>query len=552
MAVIIKNNLWKSLIFCFVFLIITGWIFSGRPQIWQNPSIPPRVKEAKAIIEDYTGYTEVDASGYITITSATQITINGDADADAYVYRDMGINWLSGDFTQEFEFRNTGTGGGKWYPWIVANALDGAKGLKDYYAKNSGDGYYFEIRYKNGSVECKLGSFYTNVKSNCSATLSNNTIYYPRVTRSGTTLTIIIYSDSARTNSVSSASVTVGSETPRYIYAINNENKGRTGNTYAGDVYNLELYTFEQSAYRWFNNLNSTDVGTALASQDAAATLNASGDAFRLRILLHVDNSPLPSSGKNFKLQFAVQNGTCDASFTGESYTDVTAATAIAYYNNSTPADGAALAANASDPTHGGDTIVNQTYEELNNFTNSQGAIPAGQDGKWDFSLIDNSAPADTTYCFRVVMSDGTLLDTYSVIPEITTAAGTIVSVSISDGTITYGTLSSNSSQDTTASGLNDTQTATNDGNVSETFNIKGQNSAAWTLAATNGADQYIHEFSTDGGTNWIALSTSYQTLATGVASSGTQDFDLKITTPTSTSSYSQQSVDVTVSAIAS
>jgi hypothetical protein len=57
----------------------------------------------------------------------------------------------------------------------------------------------------------------------------------------------------------------------------------------------------------------------------------------------------------------------------------------------------------------------------LNNFTTSVSAIPKDQDGKWDFSLIDNTAPDDTTYCFRIVESDGTLLDTYSVIPEITT-----------------------------------------------------------------------------------------------------------------------------------
>ncbi len=32
-----------------IFLIIFAWIFSGRPQIWQNLRIPPEIREARAI-----------------------------------------------------------------------------------------------------------------------------------------------------------------------------------------------------------------------------------------------------------------------------------------------------------------------------------------------------------------------------------------------------------------------------------------------------------------------------------------------------------------------
>ncbi|PCI19160.1 hypothetical protein COB64_04180, partial [Candidatus Wolfebacteria bacterium] len=195
--------------------------------------------------------------------------------------------------------------------------------------------------------------------------------------------------------------------------------------------------TFEQSAYRFFNNADSTDVGSALASQDTAATLSSDGDAFRLRSLLHIGVANLASSGENFKLQFSERSGTCDTGFSGETYTDVTAGTAIAYNNNTTPSDGDNLTSNANDPTHGGDTITNQDYEELNNFTNSVSAINVGQDGKWDFSLIDNDGTSPVTYCLRIVKSDNSVLDTYSVIPEITTAAdstlfdtGTVIDVS--------------------------------------------------------------------------------------------------------------------------
>ncbi|HEY9584417.1 MAG TPA: peptidoglycan-binding protein, partial [Candidatus Paceibacterota bacterium] len=180
--------------------------------------------------------------------------------------------------------------------------------------------------------------------------------------------------------------------------------------------------TFTQSAYRLFANIDGADVGSALALQDTAASLSSNGDAFRLRQLLHVGGTNLGVSGDNFKLQFAEKSGTCDTGFTGETYADVTGATAIAYNNNATPNDNDMLTANADDPVHGIDTVANQTYEEINNFTNSVAAINAGQDGKWDFSLIDNDGAASKNYCFRAVKSDGSLLDTYTVIPEVTTA----------------------------------------------------------------------------------------------------------------------------------
>ena len=211
-----------------------------------------------------------------------------------------------------------------------------------------------------------------------------------------------------------------------------------------------------QSAYRFFANADSTDVGSALAAQDTSTTLSATGDAFRLRILIDVADAPLRPGEEDFKLQFAEQSGTCDTSFTGETYSDVTAATIIAFNDNSTPTDGASLTANANDPTHGGHTIVNQSYEELNNASVGT-MIAKDQDGKWDFSLIDNGATASTTYCFRLVTSSGSQLDTYSVIPEITMASAAspqTISFSISDNSIGFGSLSSSQARYATGDGL--------------------------------------------------------------------------------------------------
>ena len=224
----------------------------------------------------------------------------------------------------------------------------------------------------------------------------------------------------------------------------------------------IMLKTFDQGAYHFFNNANSTDVGSELtANQDTPVTLGATGDAFRLRMILRVNGVQLGASGKNFKLQFAEQSGSCDTGFSGETYADVGSGTAIAYSTANSPSDGDNLTANAEDPTYTG-TINNQDYEEANNFTNSVSAIAAGENGKWDFSLIDNVATANTAYCFRIVSSAGTLFTTnggsYLVVPQITMASGVVpptLTFSVSDNDIFFGTLSSSASQwaDNTADG---------------------------------------------------------------------------------------------------
>jgi len=125
------------------------------------------------------------------------------------------------------------------------------------------------------------------------------------------------------------------------------------------------------------------------------------------------------------------------------------------------------------------------------------------------------------------------------------------ISVSVSDGTVAYGTLAVGTSKSTCD--LSDTQTLTNDGNVTEDFNIKGQNSASWTLAETAGSEEYVHEFSTDTCpvSTWTPLTTDYQTAATGITAGGTSPLNLQITTPTATNDYTEQSVDVTILAVA-
>jgi hypothetical protein len=577
-----------------ILALVAIWIFSGFPQIWQNPRIPSKIQEAQAAspIPTYVGSgTFTIGTGAITppFPSGTQA---GDVCLLVAESENQAISLSSAQGFAELPSSPQYAGPAGTSPanriavfWKRLVGGDTAPTVAD-----SGD-------HTSGQIHCFRGV--TGVGNPWDVTVGGNDggandtsgVIPGSTTTVANTLVVLIQGTSYDGNSTAQCSGWTNASLANLTeWTDNTKNTGLGGGhcmatgekatagaysdttvtlantTYKGAI-SVALKppapTFTQSAYRFFNNLDSTDVGTPLAAQDTPATLGSTGATFRLRMLLHIGTDYLPASGESFKLQFA-QRGSdnqCDTSFNGESYADVTTSTVIAYNNNPTPADGAALTANTNDPMHGTDTIVNQTYEELNNFTNSVAAIPSGQDGKWDFSLKDNGASANTAYCFRVVKSDGSLLDTYTVIPQITTAAATVVSVSVSDGSVAYGIMPANTSKSTLPGELNDMQTATNDGNVTENFNIKGQNAigggCTWTLASTNGTDQYVHQFCNDTDydcssppTNYTALTTSYQALDTGIPVGGTVQIQLRLTTPTSSSCFGQQSVDVTIQAV--
>ena len=138
-----------------------------------------------------------------------------------------------------------------------------------------------------------------------------------------------------------------------------------------------------------------------------------------------------------------------------------------------------------------------------------------------------------------------------------------IVSVSVADGSVAYGTVLLDTIR-TTALGdgdsIDDTQTATNSGTVSVNLGVRSSDAVgapSWNLAAVSGSDAFYHGFCTttcDSLPIWNAFNvdnTTYSSLAAGVAASGSQVFDLKITTPTSSTDSGAHTITVTVQATA-
>lgn len=120
----------------------------------------------------------------------------------------------------------------------------------------------------------------------------------------------------------------LGSQAQNYIDTVNNKIslRLRTGTSGATTNNSINEWDFamispqwietkpvySQSAFRFFNNADSTDVGSALAAQDTNVTLVQSNIDFRLRMLIHLDNDDLRISQKNFKLQYVGKgSGTC-------------------------------------------------------------------------------------------------------------------------------------------------------------------------------------------------------------------------------------------------
>jgi len=127
------------------------------------------------------------------------------------------------------------------------------------------------------------------------------------------------------------------------------------------------------------------------------------------------------------------------------------------------------------------------------------------------------------------------------------------VSVSVGPTAIAYGTMSVN-----TGKTYPNTIVATNDGNTIEDITVKGTDDTPWVLDTVNSAqDHYIHKVcSTDCGT--VPGGYSALNISTGVSIKnslgvgGTQYFGLQLTTPQTSSVYTERSVDVVVMAAAS
>ena len=156
------------------------------------------------------------------------------------------------------------------------------------------------------------------------------------------------------------------------------------------------------------------------------------------------------------------------------------------------------------------------------------------------------------------------------------TVSGKLISVSVTDGSVAYGTLDLSTTKNSAlydainnANGMTpaQTQTITNTGSVAEDFNMKTSNaigSTDWTLHATTPGSElftyaYLVSDTAYAGSAAIGAFTKWATAGSYVADAGGDDvaadgvkyLELEIGMPTLSVDYGEHTITVTVLAVA-
>jgi len=199
-----------------------------------------------------------------------------------------------------------------------------------------------------------------------------------------------------------------------------------------GVTLSLTPTSFNQTAYRWYvdNDLtNPTDPwgnpnlgeNTAITAIPIANDPPSNAQELRLRINFTVNGAALGLNSKQFKIQFKA--GT-DSNCTTGSWTDVGAVASSAWqFASSGIADGADITEVLTTTTTGkGEEYAKTNPTQTNHVTANIGEII-----EYDFHIIGSGSDftSATKYSFRVVESAGTLLDSYTTCPTLTTEPGT-------------------------------------------------------------------------------------------------------------------------------
>ncbi len=198
--------------------------------------------------------------------------------------------------------------------------------------------------------------------------------------------------------------------------------------------------SIRQNYYRFYvdnDALVPTDpwpVGAPQIGENSAITSGddplGEGERVRLRMSLLINNASLPENTISFKLQYGRMDGTCSAISEGNWF-DIGAPGSGAIWRgyDATPVDGTELA--TSTPATGRLLLsvsdVAGTYEEENDTAVNPYTIDLIEDVEYDWHLEHNGAVQRSDYCFRMVESDGSLLDAYNNYPTLRTSGYTPV-----------------------------------------------------------------------------------------------------------------------------
>lgn len=513
-----------------IFILILLWMFTGWPILWQDPRIPPKVQEAQAATLTYVGGAEASgnsASFNVSLTGLTGGVASSPSQGDLVIVATGFVSTANGD------------------PGV---STTGYTEVADLYDNDSRDA--------NFSANWKImgGTPDSSVSCNGSGSTSNGAVCVVHVWRnanSSTPLDVTTTTATARNSAIpNSPSITPVTAGAIVISAGLGTGAAADTSVTAPTGYGNQVDVSVDPGNAATVGISSKAWGGSGAEDPAAWTnwTTSTADSWAAAALAIRPASP------NAPSQDSPANGVTGVSVTPTfTMTSTDPSSNNLGYKVTIYSDSACTTVVQTN-----DQGVSSTGWTGTNATCTNSPTSCYTSGTQGSFLTQTALLNSTQYWWKASAKDPDGSKTFtdsSTCNTFTTAAAATVSVSVADGSVSYGTIAAGASKDTTSTGLNDTQTATNDGNVTENFNIKTSNATGGTqltVGATPGTDVFVHEFSTNGGGAWTKFTAadSYQTLATGIAASGTQNFDLKITVPTTSSDYQQKSITVTVQAV--
>lgn len=168
---------------------------------------------------------------------------------------------------------------------------------------------------------------------------------------------------------------------------------------------------------------NGDDIAENAALTQIPATNEAleTGDQIRIQMNFTVATSAVTASSQAFKLQYDAAEDCTTAS----GWTDVGAKASGSIwrlFDEASIGDSTTQVNNISTSTGGAEGY----YSEINASATNPNAIAIGETSEWDWPVENNGATPNTSYCFRMVLSDDTPLDSYNSdsYPKLTTAPG--------------------------------------------------------------------------------------------------------------------------------
>ena len=207
--------------------------------------ICPEIKRVYSLsYENFNSYTEIDPNTHITLTSSQQLDYSLTRGETAYIYKDYGDSNFQ-DFEHEWDTYIVNTGSGSWRMEVnygITNTIG---------SFNTWVQFIAVIWYYSGSV-ANLHLLGNGINQH--VTLTVNTWYYLRITKTGTSVNLYVYSDSLRTNLVTSCSGTLSSDYHfRYIYGCASYNDGHPTIIGSAKTRNLNL-KFKLFVTSYFNS----------------------------------------------------------------------------------------------------------------------------------------------------------------------------------------------------------------------------------------------------------------------------------------------------------